>query len=132
MSVTFSGLKKDKLAPYGFRTVKVPGEEEFPRLNLANMNARAFLLLLGLGKEDDALYGNADLPTVRRAIIKARNTFDRAVRPLVRPNENYIGAGGARIIVGGIDESYFSRRLDDLASYVEDVAKAGGDMISWG
>lgn len=135
MSVSFSGLKKDENAPYGYRRVRVANEKEddIPRLHLSNMNARAFLQLLGLDREDEpGIYGSADLPTLRRAIIRARNTFERRTKPLVRPNENFIGANGARIIVGGIDEDYFRRRLDDLSSYVEDVAKAGGDTISWG
>jgi hypothetical protein len=132
MSVTFSGLKKDDGAPYGYRSVRVTNEDEhgLPRLNLSNMNARAFLTLLGLGREE--LHGAVDLPTIRRAIVRARNTFERRVAPLVREPEVSYGAHGARCVVGGLDEDYFRRKLDTLSEYVEDVAKAGGDTLSWG
>lgn len=71
MSVTFYGSKSD-----GTR-VSIPFEHP-AFFQLANGNAVRFLMFLGFG---DGLWGEVTLPEARRAVIRARATFDRRVTP---------------------------------------------------
>lgn len=85
MTVTFHGIDHTTLeaTPYGSFPLRVYLNDNYdadfndPRnLNLSSVNARAFLAFLDLDSGDD-LCGDLPLPTVRRAIIRARATFER-------------------------------------------------------
>lgn len=134
MSISFHGTKKDASARHGRTVVRLfysDGEERY--LNLANLNAAPFLRFLGLSSDQDPyLAGQADFPTVRRAIMKARASFDRKVDQFTRAEETVIGENGCVSVTAGIDREYFARRLDDLSIFVEDLAREGADSLSWG
>jgi hypothetical protein len=138
MSVTFSGFKLDGDT---FRTVRLPGDEEDPiGFNLANGNAIAFLRFLGFPIEEQTdLWGRADIPAVRRALIRANAQFDKRVVANERPTETH----GHLVIDGvthldiprfhakGIDADYFDRRLVEFSKLVEDCATHGATHIGW-
>ncbi len=100
-------------------------------LNFSSSNARAFLQFIGLepGYGPD---GEASLPEVRRAVIRARNTFGRRALRFGRPATDTQMSGRCRVIVGGIDEAYFERRLGDFERFVDAVVLKGAVAIYWG
>jgi hypothetical protein len=50
----------------------------------------------------------------------------------VREPSDTKGLDLPRVIVGGIDERYFERRLADLERYLRVVGDMGATVISWG
>jgi hypothetical protein len=105
---------------------------EDPRwLNFSCANARAFLLFLRIdpGPGPD---GEATLPEVRRAVMRARATFDRRAPKFTRAGSDSQHIGACRVIVGGIDEAYLARRLDDFVTFVDVVVEMGAVAIYWG
>jgi len=151
VSVTFFGIDNTRLevTPYGACAARVylhdgpDADLTDPRsMNLANDNARAFLLFSGLDPGDD-LCGEAPLPEVRRAIIRARATFRRRVAAFTRPQEVVygrprVGDDGAvelrpvRVWSAGIDEDYLARQLDRLEVLVAALAERGATPLGWG
>jgi hypothetical protein len=100
-------------------------------LNLSNTNARAFLLLfLGLAPGVDLL-GGVGMPEARRAIMRARATFDRRVARFTREGSDTKRPGRCRVIEGGIDEDYFQRRLDAFERFLDAVAERGARSVYW-
>ncbi len=99
-------------------------------LNMASANARTFLLFLGLepGAEPS---GEVGLPEARRAIMRARATFARRVGTYTRAGNDTKRPGRCRVIEGGIDADYFTRRLDDFERFLEVVAAKGARAIYW-
>jgi hypothetical protein len=118
-------------------------DDSDPRnFNLSNMNGRAFLDFLGLESEDGPC-GEASIADMRRAIFRAVNTFDRAIKPFTRETVTEYGTHRVnddgtvelrpiRVVEFGIDESYFAQRLAQLATLVEALAARGATHITWG
>jgi hypothetical protein len=123
MSVTFFGRKPDG------QIVAVDGEDA-AHLNMSSANARAFLLFLGLdpGTGPD---GEVAIPEGRRAIMRARATFERRVRGYPREATDTRRPGCVRVIEGGLDVEYFERRLDDFQRFVDAVVERGAASICW-
>ena len=141
MSVTFDGFRKDFDKGCDgdvMRIVRLSNRpEDDVGFNMANGNACAFLAFLGLPAEPDGILPLADM---RRVIIKARATFDRNVDAHTREpsSSGHVVIDGVthldipRFHQGGIDASYFERRLAEFATLVEDVAAEGATHIGWG
>jgi hypothetical protein len=123
MSVTFYGRTTDG-------AVVALGIEDPAHLNLASVNARAFLSFLGLepGAEPS---GEATLPEARRAIIRARATFARKVGGFTREGSDTKRPGQCRVIMGGIDEGYLARRIDDFERFLNAAAVKGATTVWW-
>lgn len=133
-------------------------------LNLCNGNARALLALLGIVSDPDRrpfdfsgpvfpeppsagdeLWGRLDLPEARRAIMRARASFDRRAPTLVREPAIVVAPArvehdgnlarvvpGATFSTGGFDTSDLADRLNAFASLVEEGARLGAVAITWG
>ena len=123
MSVTFYGRRPDR------ETIALDLEDP-AYLNMASGNARAFLLFLGLQPGDD-LCGECTLSEARRAIIRARATFDRRVGGFTQGGSDTKRPGRCRVIAGGIGEGYFARRIDDFERFLNVVAEKGARSIWW-
>jgi hypothetical protein len=100
-------------------------------LNLASVNARAFLEFLGIvpGEEPS---GEVSIHEARRAVIRARPTFERRVGAFVRLGSDTQRPGEVRVIVGGIGGEYFGRRLTDFERFLVVVTEMRATVISWG
>lgn len=123
MSVTFYGKMADG-------EVVALDLEHRAYLNMASGNARAFLHFLGLEPGDEPS-GEATMPEARRAVMRARATFDRHVGEFTRDRSDTKRPGGCRVIEGGIDEGYFARRIDDFERFGNAVAARGATTIWW-
>jgi hypothetical protein len=152
MSVSFFGLdfKQIRHTPHGSfpRRIHLHDDPQDdladPRsVNLANLNARAFLVFLGVQDAGEDLYGNAPIPEVRRAIMRARATFHQRAHAFVRrceivhasPRVNHDGTvelRPVRVHIAGIDEEYLMRQLDRLGVLVEALAGRGATHLGWG
>jgi len=151
MSVTFSGSNHNRMIPtdHGSHPARVYLHESFeedfedPRwMNLSCMNARTFLVFLGIEFGED-LYGEMPIPEIRRMILRARNTFDRRAPHFVRSPETIHGTPRSnpdgtvslrpiRVWIGGIDKDYLARQLDRLEVLVEALAERGATHLRWG
>ncbi len=144
MSVTFNGMRIVNGPPSANDLSRSPllsaVTNQFPvrdpesdevGFNLANGNARLFLEFLAL-PTDDCLYGQATLAEARRAVIRARATFDRHVDDFTREGSDTKRPGKVRVIEGGVDRDYFRRRLEGFAELVERLAKSGATHVTWG
>lgn len=88
--------------------------DSHPRsLNMANTNCIALLKLLALPVQDQ--YGEADIHTVRRAIIKAKALLGS------RDPEEY----------APLSEAYVQDRLTKLSVCVETLGGMGASIIYW-
>jgi hypothetical protein len=123
MSVTFYGRTDDG-------TTVALDIEDPAYLNLASGNARAFLLFLGLEPGDEPS-GEVTLPEARRAVMRARATFDRHVRSFTREGSDTKRPGRCRVVTGGIGPDYFAVRLDSFEKFVNAVAEKGARSIWW-
>lgn len=123
MSVSFYGR-----GPNG-KSVALDHEDP-AHFNLSNANARAFLRFLVLEPGDEPS-GEVGLPETRRAIMRARATFDRRVRGYTREGGDTKRPGRCRVIAAGIDAPYFARRLDDFERFLDAVAEKGARSIYW-
>ncbi len=121
MSITFYGQRADG------STIRIPLDHS-AHVNVANGNAVALLGLLGLG---DELQGEVSLPEARRAVIRARATFDRRAGSFTREPVDMKRSGHVRVIVAGIDDNYLQRRLADFDRFVMFVADKGAVSIYW-
>jgi len=104
--------------------------EDPAHLNLSCCNARAFLSFVGL---DAGLgpSGEVGLPLARRAIMRARATFDRRVGSYTRQMSDTRRPGRCRVVVAGVDEAYFERRLADFERFLGEVVERGAISIYW-
>jgi hypothetical protein len=152
MSVSFFGLdfKQIRHTPHGSFPRRIhlhddPQEDiDDPRsVNLANLNARAFLVFLGVQDAGADLYGSVPIPEVRRAIMRARATFHQRARSFVRGSEIVHGKPRVnedgtvtlrpvRVWIGGLDEDYLMRQLDKLEVLVGALAERGATHLGWG
>jgi hypothetical protein len=121
VSVTFYGLTSAR----GRIILDV---EDRAHLNLNDGNAAAFLRFLGL--DPGPLAGEVTIPEARRAVMRARATFDRRVCSYTREGSEAKEIG-CRVIVAGIGPDYFARRLDDFERFLGAVAKLGAMSIYW-
>ena len=124
MSTTFYGKRSDGAAI-------VLDIEDPNSLNFSSANVRAFLSFVGIDPGQGP-HGEATLPEVRRAVIRARATFERRSPRFIRPLSDTTEAGTCRVVVGGIDEAYLARRLGDFERFVEAVVGMGATGIYWG
>jgi hypothetical protein len=150
MSVTISGLNHNRRNPrFPEFPESVDLEVDDPRfVNWANGNAAALFALLGLGAgsktewSEGYVQGEAPLPDVRRAIIRARATFERRAPELARPESVEHGAPRAlpdgsvelrpvRRYEMGLDAEGIGRRLDAFERAVDALADLGATHIAW-
>lgn len=151
MSVSFFGLDLQRIAttPHGCipRRIHLRDDPQDdltdPRnVNLANTNARAFLAFLDLQDQREDLYGEAPIPEVRRAIMRARATFHQRAYFVRSPqiingsprvnDDGSVELRPVRVWIGGIDEEYLMRQLDKLEVLVEELAERGATHLGWG
>ncbi len=124
MSVSFYGLNpEDEPIMLDF--------EDPAHLNLANGNARSFLLFLGLDP-GEYLDGRVSMPEARRAVMRARATFDRHVGAFTREGSDRNRPGRCRVIEGGIHADYFWERLAMFERFLNAIAERGATSIYWG
>lgn len=92
-----------------------------PSVNLANGNAQIILEAMGLFCGE--LYGECDLPTMKRAIIRARNVNHPEVLREREERRNFIAHGYTREqLMGAIDE---------LGEVVRVGERRGATKITW-
>lgn len=124
MSVTFYGLTADN------QPIMLDFED-LAYLNMNNGNAHAFLAFLGLPGCDESS-GDASVPDTRRAIIRARATFEKKVGNFTREGSDTKRPGRPRVLQGGIGEDYFAMRLDSFEKFLNVVVEKGATSIYWG
>ena len=121
-------------------------DDDDPRAFGLNVgNAAALWPLLGLPLEGGHVPpgGEVSIPDVRRALMRARATFERQAPKLVRAAEIEFGAPSVqddgtvelrplRAIWFGLDEDGLAARLDRLERFVEAVAERGATHVAWG
>lgn len=136
MSVTFHGTKVDTSVSWGTRIVRTEDEkhEDSVGFNMANGNARAFLRFLEVpsAENEDGLCGSLTIAEAVRLVQRAQASFEYRVDGVTREPLDTQGARGARLIVGGLDEEYFARRLKEFSELLADWIELGADGISWG
>lgn len=123
MSISFYGLTADE------KPIMLDHEDP-AFLNMNNGNAHSFLAFLGLPDCHEPS-GDASLPDARRAIMRARATFEKKVGNFTREGSDTKRPGQCRVIQGGNDESYFARRLDDFEKFLNTVVEKGAVSIYW-
>ena len=112
-------------------------------IDWSNVNARSVLTLLGLVKVGGDLAGEISIPEARRAVMRARATFDRVASRLIRygkvqyspPRANEDGSveiRPLRYVEPAVGTEYLARQIDRFEKYVEHVAKKGATHVSWG
>jgi hypothetical protein len=142
MSITFSGTDAARPHP---RLPEFPAPVDLPwehpaHLNLCNSNALALLGLLGL---DVDYCGSCSVADARRAVMRARATFDRKAGAFERPavvtyGAPRVDADGAvelrpfRSASMGLDADGLRRRLEHFAKTVEVLAELGATHVCWG
>lgn len=127
--------------------VETVADDDLPFVNLCNANAAAVLALLRLSENfdgnADGYYGEISISAARRAVMFARNTFDRRAPGLVRPAERVTGAprvgpdGAVELHPLRISSPEFGiedirTRLDRFAAFVEESAARGATLVRWG
>jgi hypothetical protein len=154
MSISFSAINENETREVTFadgQTQSFPEfvdlPEEFEFFSMSNDNAMAIFGLLGI--EWDCC-GTISIPEARRAVIRAKATFERRA-PEFTEEEIHLPGGhaGTRVVREGSgvtriermgaefhsfarDEDYLSRRVSDFADLVEAAANAGATGLSWG
>lgn len=128
-------------------------------VNFASANARDILYLMGLadassplplntvvipGEDDqEILAGEIPVPNMRQRIMVARASFDNKVGMLERSAEEIKGEPytdeddvahihPVRVTVPAKTSDRIYERLEDVASFVEDMASKGAQNIRWG
>lgn len=124
MSVTFCGRAADG-------TPIALDIEDPAHLNMSSANARTFVFFLGVEPGDD-LHGEVTTPEARRAVMRARATFERRVGGFICKASDTKRPGKVRVIEAGIDVEYIAMRLDDFERFLGAVAERGATIIYWG
>jgi hypothetical protein len=124
MSVTFHGRRADG-------TPIALDIEDVAYLNMASANARAFLSFLGIEPGEEPS-GEVDMAVARRAVMRARATFDRHVGKFTREMSDTQRRGHCRVIEFGLDADYFERRLNDFEVFLDAVIERSATAIYWG
>lgn len=123
MSISFYGMTADE------KPIMLDIEDP-AYLNMNSANGRSFLEFLGIepGPEPS---GECTMPEARRAIMRARATFDRHASKFTRNGSDTKRPGQPRVISGGIDEDYLALRLDSFEKFLNAVAEKGAVSIYW-
>ena len=124
MSATFYGQRADG-------TPIMLDIEDPAYLNLNFGNAYALLGLLGLDPGPGHLNGEATLPDCRRAVIRARATFERRAPQHTREGSDTKRPGRVRVIEGDLDVEGLERRLNNFEKFLNVVAEKGATSIYW-
>jgi hypothetical protein len=115
-------------------------ERNEPTLNVANDNAHRLLELLRLATPDGDLMGEVTLPEMRRALMRARNTFDQRAPSLTRAPSTLRGhrtrddgthALMTRATVGGLSEARLAEYLTALECLCAYAQAHGATVIQW-
>jgi len=146
MGIQISGTTSRVTHTFKGRTfpefVTLPDPWEFG-VHMSSATARSFLGLLELPFEPEGLCGACTLPEARRAVMRARATFERKVDNFTvksetfysSPRQNNNGAIELRPFRGhdfGVDADRLHRQLERFAEFIEIAAQAGADGFSWG
>jgi hypothetical protein len=123
MSVSFYGKRADG------EPVMLDYEDP-AYLNMASANARVFLLFLGLEPGEEPC-GEVGMPEARRAVMRARATFDRRASQFTRPGSDTKRPGRVRVVQGGLDEDYLALRLDSFERFLGAVVERGATSVYW-
>jgi hypothetical protein len=99
-------------------------------VNMANANGRRFLEFLGLDPGPEPA-GEVSMPEARRAVMRARATFERRVPAFTRQESETKWPGQVRVIEAGLSEEYFERRLNDFEKFLNVVTAKGATSIYW-
>ena len=117
MSVTFYGKKADNKPIFL--------EDEDPAsMNISSMNAAHICGLLVLPFEDG--FGEASVPEARRAIMRAKATFDRRASKFTRETSHE-----GRFYAQGVDEDYLFTKLNAFETFLNRVVALGAVSIYW-
>lgn len=95
-----------------------------PSVNFANGNAEVILEAMGLRSCPTELYGEADLATMKRGIIRARNVN---LPDIIREREerkNYVAHGYTR--------AQLMAAIDELEAVVSVGERRGAKKVTWG
>lgn len=124
MSVTFYGQKADGKP--------IMLDIEHPAyLNLNFGNGYALLNLLAIPPGEDYLHGEVPMPEARRAVMRARATFERRAGKFTREGSDTKRPGQPRVIQGSLDEDGLAVRLDAFERFLNVVAEMGATSIYW-
>lgn len=145
MGVSFYGLDvtRTEARPWGGTTPAIVDfdVEDARRFDLNQGNAKALLAVLGFEGTEDGLVGQVELPLARRAVMRARATFDRRVPEVVRPGGLEYGAPrveGDLILLRPVRyaEPAFTReelrtRLERFALLLEELGAMHATHVAW-
>jgi hypothetical protein len=106
------------------------GFEDPCHINMNSANGRAFLEFLGIEPGPEPA-GEVTMPEARRAVMRARATFERRVGNHTREGSDTKRPGRVRVIEGAIGPDYFERRLNDFEQFLNVVAERGATSIYW-
>lgn len=118
---------------YGKKTDGEPIMLDFEHpafISMSNANGRAFLEFLGIDPGPEPA-GEITMPEARRAVMRARATFERRAPQFTREESDTKRPGRARVIESGIDVEYFERRLNDFEKFLNAVAEHDAAFIYW-
>ena len=104
--------------------------EDPASLNMASANARVVLGLLGWEPGDEPS-GEVSMPEARRAVMRARATFERRAEGFTRTGSDTKRPGRVRVVECGVDREYLSRRVDDFERFLNVVVDKGAASIYW-
>jgi hypothetical protein len=104
--------------------------EDPASLNMASANARVVLGLLGLEPGEEPS-GEVSMPEARRAVMRARATFERRVESFTRSDSDTKRPGRVRVVECGVDHEYLARRIDDFERFLNVVVDKGATSIYW-
>jgi hypothetical protein len=99
--------------------------------NWGNVTAAVVLNLLGLGGDSPELAGEVSTVQARRAIIRARATFDRRAPELERPATDTQRPGEARFIFAGVSTNTLRERLATFERLLGYFASQGCTRVGW-
>ena len=71
------------------------------------------------------------MPEARRAVMRARATFERRADAFARTGSDTKRPGRARVVECGVDREYLSRRVDDFERFLNVVVDKGATSIYW-
>lgn len=128
MGVQFMGTNHARMIKHGDRGTFPQSVRPETHFDFSNMNARAFLRLLGIEQED--LHGEMPIPDARRLVIRARASFARRAPLLVRPSTT-CAITEAGYVECGIDEAYLARRLEEFERLLVALQARGATHIEW-
>jgi hypothetical protein len=151
MSVTFYGVDRRRPHPriLGFHYVIDYQSDDPQFMNLSSVNTRALLALLGFAPmppegpildrpvfneshdTPDYLVGERSLLECKLAILRARKSFQRLAATLTFPDQQAVGAQGARLYVFGLDAEGLRSRLERFAEVVDALGTRGATHIVW-